>query len=211
MEKKLLFGLFGALLLIAGMWSAPLGTATAQEEDEQCNTATIAEPPLGPAVPDILLPTRLAVEGAQEPQLDIRLQWVNRSTNARCFHVEVKLTAEADCPVEGGQWGLLKTIPERQVTQYLHEGVSATGSVWYRVYASNRDGRSDYSRRVCLILEGYGSGETDDGGIFEDEVPMGSSGSGVWIVVGIVLGLAAVAIVGGVVVWRRRRTQYFTP
>ena len=207
MEKGLLLGLFGALLLIAGIWSAPLGTAIAQEE--QCNTTTIAEPPVGPAVPDILFPTREVVEGATEPQLDIRLHWVNRSPNSRCFHVEVKLTPETDCSVEGGQWGLLETIPERQVTQYLHEGVSATGSVWYRVYASNREGRSDYSRRVCLILEGFGSGGTDGGGKFENGSPIEGSGSGPWLIVGIVLGLAAVATVGGVLVWRRRRTQDF--
>lgn len=154
------FTVTGLLLAVSVVvaWLGAASATTAAIEDG-CNDSFVA-PPEGP---DRLVGFRQAVEDAAEPQLDIRLSWINRASNANCIALDVNFSTPAGAG-SAGEWVLLETLADPRATQYLHQDVPTSGEVCYRVYSSNDSGRSDYSNRVCLTLEGSVPGTTPGSG-----------------------------------------------
>ena len=158
LKNRFLVGLGLSLIffmLTSGTWRDlqlfPAGASPAEAVVEDTCSKIYAPPPLGPQRPTKLVALRNLEEASPEPQQVISLLWINRAQNANCFFVEVKYSPGQGTGVSN-EWLLLDTIRSPRVNQYQHQNVKAQGQVCYRVYASNRTGRSEYSNRVCLVL-----------------------------------------------------------
>ena len=191
-------GVAGAAI-IAVVGSMFQGPAAAQEEYGDAFGEFVT-------APERLAAFRSLAEdiSAPEPFQDVTLSWVSPGADAGCFTIEVERVTESG--LDGRRsWEVLDRMPDRTQSRYLHLNVPTSEKVCYRVYSSNRLGRSDYSNRVCLlelvsgIGEGESAGATDQAGM-----DMGGEGIRVWQVLVIALVGGAVLATGGVVGWRYR-------
>jgi hypothetical protein len=149
--------------------------------------------------PDRLLAFRQVMDQGRQ---DVRLTWVNVAPNATCFIVEAQYVSDTE-PGEANPWQVLTTVTDRRVSSYIHGKVSADASVCYRVYASNRSGRSRYSNRACLLpQESYSA---DVGGVTPAARENGGGGFRAWHAA--VIALGASAGVAGLLfaTWRLKR------
>ena len=200
MKSTIPVGLCAGLIALMGVWSAIVPGAVAQEDCVDSD----ADAPLGPTRPEKLVAFRRSANDAPDRQ-DVILYWVNVADNARCVSVDVRFSPVSGATAEG-EWALLAKISDQTVDRYLHPAVPSMGEVCDRVYASNEIGRSSYSNRVCLVLEGYTfpAGAGPAGG--EDGSGSGGSGLGMWYIVAIAL-VAGTAVLGVGVVIRRRASR----
>ena len=203
MKSTIPVGLCAGLIALMGVWSAIVPGAMAQED---C-VDSYADAPLGPTRPENLVAFRRSANDAPDRQ-DVILYWVNVADNARCVSVDVRFSPASDTSptTAEGEWAPLAKISDQTVDRYLHPAVPSMGEVCYRVYASNETGRSSYSNRVCLVLEGYTfpAGAGTEGG--EDGSDSEGSGFGTWYIVAIAL-VAGAAILGVGAVIRRRASR----
>ena len=188
-----LIALSASLLALAGAWLLAMPAVSALED---C-VNDYADLPLGPARPESVVAFRAAADETGLLQ-DITLSWANKADNANCVSADFRLSPG---PVTGGegQWELLTSIRDPLVTQYEHFDLASTGHVCYRVYSSNEYGRSSFSNRVCLVLEGFNFPEVP-GEV--DEEP--DSTFQLWYVLVAALG-GAIVLAVAVIVLRRRR------
>ena len=199
---RALFALSLVLIVAVGIWYGVWPTSAMEASAEGTCGDSYAEPPLGPERPTRLVAFRKLVEDAPDPQQDITLHWVNGAGDADCLAVEVNYLPRRTAT--GDDWSLLDTLRGGPVTEYHHR-VSALGEVCYRVYSSNEAGRSQYSNRVCLALEGYtppptvsapaGPSASNSDGVDE-------SGSLGWPLLVIAIALGALFAGAGLVLWR---------
>ena len=196
MGKLTVTGLLLAISVVVAWVGATSSSAAVQDG---CNDNFVA-PPAGPERPDQFGGFRQAVEDAAEPQLDIRLSWINRASNANCIALEVNFKTSADA---AGEWVLLETLADPQATQYLHQDVPTSGEVCYRAYSSNDSGRSEYSRIACL--EAFVPGTAPENGGGEEPSTNDSQDTLLIVVLAAALVVGALALAtGGVLVLRKR-------
>ncbi len=194
MQSRALFGLCMAVGLIAAVWNVT--TAAGQN----CSDS-FAEPPLGPERPEDLIAFRDVVKGEGDLLQDVVLLWTNVADNARCITVEASFSTTGAAEARD-DWVALESIHDPTANRFPHSVGSDPGEVCYRVFASNAFGRSNYSNRVCLLLEALPPPEIelDSGGLAD-----GGKGSSLLYPLAIGLPLAAAAVVTGMVVWSRTR------
>ena len=185
---------------VVGMWSTFQGHIAAQEECSDTFGEFVA-------APERLAAFRSVAEdlsGEPEALQDVTLSWVNPGTHAECFTIEVQRVPASELG-GSGSWEVLDKVTDPTQSRYLHLDVPTSAKVCYRVHASNRFGRSEYSNGVCLLELTSGTGEMEGAGAGDlVGMDMGSEGLQVWHVVVIALVAGVVLVTGGVAGWRYR-------
>lgn len=147
-DKWLLGWLLAVLMLAMATWIALEFHAAAEGISDICGDG-FKPPPEGPVSPKKLLALR-ETEGVGSGSLSgVRLHWVNDAWNTNCVVVQQRPSAYAAADT----WTTVTTINDPTVNEYLHRDVAPRGEICYRAYAANEMGRSDYSNRVCLLLD----------------------------------------------------------
>ena len=169
---------------------------------DDCGNGVVGHP-LAPEMPARLVAFREVVDRVPEPVHDVRLHWINNSNNANCFSVEARFDPRPGSSADR-DWVLLETVHDADANHYLHRAVPALGEVCYRVQASNSLGRSDYSNRVCLEMEGFSSQAANPGVRDQLDSPEESSDSSLWFILAAALPAGAIVVAGGAFLWHLR-------
>lgn len=183
--------------MLAGLW---VSSATGVVAQVDCNSGYTGSA-LAPDKPELAMAFRESLVLTPEAPKNIRLRWVNKSSNFGCTGVETNYSSQGRAAL-GGTWDALETIVDPAVSEYLHAAVPTRGEICYRVYAANSLGRSEYSNRVCLVL-GVAVTPSPDTDVTGGNSTEDDSGMPVWIIAGIAV--AAVVVVGGGVAMLRGR------
>jgi titin len=101
------------------------------EYSNESNATTLA--PIGPAAPENLTATPISSDS-------ISLSWVDKSSDETTFTVQRSLAS-------GTGYSTIATL-RADATGFIDTGLSPSTTYFYRVYASNNDGDSDYSNET---------------------------------------------------------------